>query len=66
MGRIGHDAFCAHTLQEGIRQASSGGFDAVFLDVRLPDGNAVRLDGKMIDRPVIERARSILQSAGKA
>ena len=26
-------------------------------------GNAVRLDGKMIDRPVIERARAILQSA---
>jgi citrate lyase subunit beta/citryl-CoA lyase len=26
-------------------------------------GNAVRLDGKMIDRPVVERARAILQSA---
>jgi citrate lyase subunit beta/citryl-CoA lyase len=26
-------------------------------------GNAVRLDGKMIDRPVIDRARAILQSA---
>ncbi|HET9025286.1 MAG TPA: CoA ester lyase, partial [Burkholderiaceae bacterium] len=29
-------------------------------------GNAVRLDGKMIDRPVIERARAILQSAQRA
>ncbi len=29
-------------------------------------GNAVRLDGKMIDRPVIERARAILQSARRA
>lgn len=26
-------------------------------------GNAVRLDGKMIDRPVIERARAIMKSA---
>ncbi|MGZ8253617.1 MAG: HpcH/HpaI aldolase/citrate lyase family protein [Burkholderiaceae bacterium] len=26
-------------------------------------GNAVRLDGKMIDRPVIDRARAIVQSA---
>jgi citrate lyase subunit beta/citryl-CoA lyase len=26
-------------------------------------GNAVRLDGKMIDKPVIDRARAILQSA---
>jgi citrate lyase subunit beta/citryl-CoA lyase len=29
-------------------------------------GNAVRLDGKMIDRPVIERARAILQLAQRA
>jgi citrate lyase subunit beta / citryl-CoA lyase len=29
-------------------------------------GNAIRLDGKMIDRPVIERARAILQSAQRA
>ncbi|MGB2815769.1 MAG: CoA ester lyase [Burkholderiaceae bacterium] len=30
------------------------------------NGNAVRLDGKMIDRPVIERARAILQSRRRA
>lgn len=29
-------------------------------------GNAVRLDGKMIDRPVIERARAIVQAAQRA
>jgi citrate lyase beta subunit len=29
-------------------------------------GNAVRLDGKMIDRPVIDRARAILQSVQRA
>jgi citrate lyase subunit beta/citryl-CoA lyase len=29
-------------------------------------GNAVRLDGKMIDRPVIERARAIAQAAKRA
>jgi citrate lyase subunit beta/citryl-CoA lyase len=29
-------------------------------------GNAVRLDGKMIDRPVIERARALLASATNA
>ena len=30
------------------------------------DDNAVRLDGKMIDRPVIDRARAILQSSRRA
>jgi citrate lyase subunit beta/citryl-CoA lyase len=29
-------------------------------------GNAVRVDGKMIDRPVIDRARAILQAAERA
>ncbi|MGE4297240.1 MAG: sigma-54-dependent transcriptional regulator [Desulfovibrionaceae bacterium] len=31
----------AFTLQQGIAQASSGTYDIIFLDVRLPDGNGL-------------------------
>ncbi len=32
---------------------------------QLSNGNAVRLDGKLIDRPIIERARSVLLAANE-
>ena len=38
---MGHAYTAAHTLKEGLRKASSGEFDVVFLDVRLPDGNGL-------------------------
>ena len=34
----GHEAQSAHTLAEGLAMASGGGYDVVFLDLRLPDG----------------------------
>jgi two-component system NtrC family response regulator len=39
--QMGHEAFAAYTLQEGVAEASSKPFDVVFLDVRLPDGNGL-------------------------
>jgi two-component system NtrC family response regulator len=38
---LGHEAFIAHTLQEGVKEASSRAVDVVLLDVRLPDGNGL-------------------------
>lgn len=37
----GHDVVCASTLTQGMKFASSGSFDIVFLDVKLPDGNGL-------------------------
>ncbi len=39
--RMEHEATHAMTLEGGIKEASSGAFDVVFLDVRLPDGNGL-------------------------
>ena len=39
---MGHDANYALTLKEGIKVAVSRGFDVVFLDVQLPDGNGLK------------------------
>ncbi|MDY6970767.1 MAG: sigma-54 dependent transcriptional regulator [Thermodesulfobacteriota bacterium] len=38
---MGHNVKCVGSLEEGIREARSGDFDVVFLDVRLPDGNGL-------------------------
>jgi len=35
---LGHEATLTFTLKEGLREALTGGYDAVFLDVGLPDG----------------------------
>lgn len=40
-GRMGHQVVCAATLDEGVKKAAQGGFDVVFLDVRLPDGDGL-------------------------
>jgi len=37
----GHQAVTAQTLADGLLKASKAPFDAVFLDVRLPDGNGL-------------------------
>jgi two-component system NtrC family response regulator len=36
-----HEVKCDLTLKDGLKDASSGNFDIVFLDVRLPDGNGL-------------------------
>jgi two-component system NtrC family response regulator len=36
-----HEVDCAHTLQDGLLKAAGGGYDVVYLDVRLPDGNGL-------------------------
>jgi len=40
---IDHYAEFAHTLKDGLRRATSGKFDLVFLDVRMPDGNGLEI-----------------------
>jgi two-component system, NtrC family, response regulator len=39
--RMGYDAVCSFTLQEGLVQLASKAFDVVFLDVRMPDGSGL-------------------------
>lgn len=41
--QMGHDVTCALTLQDGLEEVSSGDFDVVFLDVRMPDGNGLNI-----------------------
>ena len=38
---IGHEATLAYNLKEGLRESLYGGYDAVFLDVGLPDGDGL-------------------------
>jgi two-component system NtrC family response regulator len=39
--QMGHEVMCANTLQDGLQESSSGKFDVVFLDVRMPDGSGL-------------------------
>jgi two-component system NtrC family response regulator len=39
--RLGHHAVSTHSLRQGLRKAQSEPFDAVFIDVRLPDGSGL-------------------------
>jgi two-component system, NtrC family, response regulator len=39
--RAGHNPLQAFSLKDGLQKLSSGAFDVVFLDVRLPDGNGL-------------------------
>ncbi|MFP4501518.1 MAG: sigma-54-dependent transcriptional regulator [Candidatus Hydrogenedentota bacterium] len=39
--RAGHGVSVAHTLTDGLKRAAEGGFDVVFLDIRLPDGSGL-------------------------
>jgi two-component system NtrC family response regulator len=40
---MGHEAACVFSLKEGLQEVTSGTFDVVLLDVRLPDGNGLDL-----------------------
>jgi len=39
--RMEHDVDCSYSVREGMDRAATGGFDVVFLDVNLPDGNGL-------------------------
>jgi len=39
---MGHEVLYALTLKQGVKEAKSGDFDIVFLDVKLPDGNGLK------------------------
>ena len=45
---LGHQVTCSNTLNEGFRQATSGAFDVVYLNPRMPDGNGLDLLPKML------------------
>jgi len=47
----GHQANCAHNLKDGLKEACSGSFDVVFLDVMLPDGNGLDLLPRLREAP---------------
>ncbi len=48
---MGHTAVTAFSLQEGLTRAKNQAFDAVFLDVRLPDGNGLEIIPKLRTLP---------------
>ena len=39
----GHDVVCATTLEEGLEKAQADDLDVIFLDVRMPDGDGLKL-----------------------
>jgi two-component system NtrC family response regulator len=39
---MGHGVKFTHSLHEGVVEAANGGYDVVFLDVRMPDGSGLR------------------------
>ncbi|MFW6122974.1 MAG: response regulator [Thermodesulfobacteriota bacterium] len=39
---MGHGVKFTQSLSDGVREASNGSYDVVFLDVRLPDGSGLR------------------------
>lgn len=47
----GHDVISCLTLKDGLKALRSGGFDVVFLDVMLPDGNGIEMVPKIREIP---------------
>ena len=47
----GHDATLAFTLEDGLRESFAGDYDAVFLDVGLPDGDGLGALPKIREMP---------------
>lgn len=41
VSRMDHESTCAYTFKQGMEALSAQTYDAVFLDVRLPDGNGL-------------------------
>jgi two-component system, NtrC family, response regulator len=48
---LGYKVTCVHTIQEGLKEASTGSFDVVYLDVMLPDGNGLDILPKIHGAP---------------
>ena len=48
---MGHESTHVFTLQDGLREAASGKFDVIFLDVRLPDGNGLDVLPQLRETP---------------
>ncbi len=46
---MGHSTMTALTLAHGLREALSGAFDVVLLDVRMPDGNGLDVLPKIME-----------------
>ncbi|HOG16570.1 MAG: Transcriptional regulatory protein ZraR [Syntrophaceae bacterium PtaU1.Bin231] len=51
VGGMGHGIECACSADEGMKAANTRHFDAVFLDINLPDGNGLTLLSKIRDVP---------------
>lgn len=48
---MGHVTSHAFTLREGLQMVSSGGWDVIFLDIRMPDGNGLEVLPKIRELP---------------
>jgi len=48
---MGHRVHCAFTIQEGLNMAQANGYDLVFLDVNMPDGNGLDFIERIKDAP---------------
>jgi two-component system NtrC family response regulator len=49
--QMGHEVMCTNTLQDGLQESSSGDFDVVFLDVRMPDGSGLDVLPRIREAP---------------
>lgn len=49
--RMGHEVAYALTCKEGLREALSGAYDLVFLDIRLPDGDGLQILPQIRETP---------------
>ncbi|NVL90977.1 MAG: sigma-54-dependent Fis family transcriptional regulator [Desulfobacterales bacterium] len=49
--RLGYDVTSVLALNDGVREASTGRFDVVFLDVRMPDGNGLDALPEILSAP---------------
>ncbi len=43
----GHEVMLAHTLAEGLERTADNEFDAIFLDVRMPDGDGLGIVSRL-------------------
>ena len=48
---LGHEAVCAHTLEQGLEKAVAENIDIVLLDVYLPDGYGIDAVAKVRETP---------------
>jgi len=48
---LGHQAAFAHSLTQGLALCQSGGYDVIYLDVRMPDGNGLEWLGRIQASP---------------